>query len=90
MLLLYHPAGFSEKDNFQPLPVNFYPLELMFSPGRETSCEASNHSLPVKAKQPALLGGLFALEKVGHFDTILHVGCIGRKVGCTSCFVGCI
>ena len=58
MLLLYHPAGFSEKDNFQPLPVNFYPLELMFSPGRETSCEASNHSLPVKAKQPALLGGL--------------------------------
>ena len=30
------------------------------------------------------------VEKVGHFDTILHVGCTGRKVGCTSCFVGCI
>ena len=30
------------------------------------------------------------LEKVGHFNTILHVGCTGRKVGCTSCFVGCI
>ena len=30
------------------------------------------------------------MEKVGHFDTILHVGCTGRKVGCTSCFVGCI
>ena len=23
------------------------------------------------------------VEKVGHFDTILHVGCTGRKVGCT-------
>ena len=30
------------------------------------------------------------VEKVGHFDTILHLGCTGRKVGCTSCFVGCI
>ena len=34
-------------------------------------------------KSPHLWWELLCMEKVGHFDTILHVGCTGRKVGCT-------